>query len=246
VKHCLAQLAALGCVKVNFFGGEPLLRSDIVELVAFAAGKNLFVFIDTNGLLLSRRMAAALKNAGASCVLISLDSPNRQRHDASRGAAGCHEKVLAGLENCRGEGLPCVISTMATRRSLADGDLQGVISLSRQLGASGVRVLTPILAGAWRQEQRQLLDAGDMRSLRGLIEPGFVYLESGGTRPSCPAAQRRLIYISPQGDVRACYAVTGNFGNVRAGPLRDIIRRMWRTPISSSRLCQGPGPVSGA
>ncbi|MBU1924640.1 MAG: radical SAM protein [Candidatus Omnitrophica bacterium] len=49
VKKCIDEIVDLGSIKVNFFGGEPSMRSDIIELVRYASSKKLFVFLDTNG-----------------------------------------------------------------------------------------------------------------------------------------------------------------------------------------------------
>ena len=81
VKGIIADAAALGAPKIGFTGGEPLLRADLAELTACAAGLGLSVSIDTNGLLLDEKKALELKAAGICNINISLDSPEARRHD---------------------------------------------------------------------------------------------------------------------------------------------------------------------
>lgn len=57
VKNILIQIANLGCLIVRFTGGEPLLRTDFVELYLFARKLGMFVIIFTNGRLISKKLA---------------------------------------------------------------------------------------------------------------------------------------------------------------------------------------------
>src|SRR5438128_2821103 len=73
----LAQLfAQLGVEKIRLTGGEPLLRRDLellVEMLADVKGIRDLT-LTTNGSLLTREKARALKDAGLNRVSISLDS----------------------------------------------------------------------------------------------------------------------------------------------------------------------------
>src|SRR5215212_2646006 len=76
----LARLARIfvrhGVEKVRLTGGEPLLRRDVERLVAqLAAIEGLDdIALTTNGSLLTREKARALKDAGLRRITISLDS----------------------------------------------------------------------------------------------------------------------------------------------------------------------------
>jgi len=234
IKACIDEISSLGCVKVNFFGGEPLLREDIIELVSYTSKKDLFVFIDTNGFLLNKSMARRLKNADLSCVIISLDSSVEFKHDSLRGKKGLYRRAINGVRYCMEEGIPCVISTIATHDSINSGDLENLIRIAKNLGVVGVRVLLPMLSGKWNLEKDYLLTEEERNRLFRYLEPGFVYLESGFSykkgrinRRICFAATKRLIYISPYGDLQLCYTVPYSFGNIRNNSLKEIINFMW-------------------
>jgi GeoRSP system radical SAM/SPASM protein len=97
----LAKAAKAGVFSVNFGGGEPLLRHDLQELAAFASGLGLRVSMNSNGWLIDRHMAAALKQAGFSKVGISIDSHLPEVHDRFRGMVGSHSRAVAALGHRR-------------------------------------------------------------------------------------------------------------------------------------------------
>jgi len=240
VKSVINALALCGVPKVNFFGGEPLLfGSGIFEAVSYASGKGMSVSIDTNGILLTEEVVRGLKKAGIDTINVSIDSADGLVHDALRGVPGTFEKAVKGIELCARERISCVVSTYASRRALETGDLEKIIRLARGLRAAAVKVLFPIMSGRWMHNQADILTPGEKKKVMRLLEPGFVYLESPlfsmrKGRKVCEALGRKMLYVSPRGDVQACYAVPVSFGNVRAEPVAGIIRRMWKSPFFNS------------
>ncbi|HCY41045.1 MAG TPA: radical SAM protein [Prolixibacteraceae bacterium] len=96
---------ANGITKVRLTGGEPLVRKNIVELVAMLAAIDGLedLSMTTNGVLLSK-YAADLKKAGLNRINISLDTVNPDDFcQITRN--GDLEKVLEGIEAARNVGL---------------------------------------------------------------------------------------------------------------------------------------------
>lgn len=83
-----------------FSGGEPLLRPDIFELLAYGVKIGLRIAVSTNGTLIDLPTAQKLKEIGVSYVGISLDGL-RAVNDAFRGVAGAYDKTMTGFSNCR-------------------------------------------------------------------------------------------------------------------------------------------------
>jgi radical SAM protein with 4Fe4S-binding SPASM domain len=109
------QLAALspGAMMV-FSGGEPLLRPDLPDLVAYASGRGLLPVLGTNGVLLTDTVASKLADRGLAGVGLSLDSLDPARHDAFRGVPGAWRKTVTALDACHHAGLSVQIHTTAT------------------------------------------------------------------------------------------------------------------------------------
>jgi len=94
-------------------GGEPLLRQDLLELVACAREEGMLNSIATNGALLTPELAHRLRELEVANVLISVDSLEPEIHDSLRGK-GSHSRALRAIEHCRRAGLLVMVETVAT------------------------------------------------------------------------------------------------------------------------------------
>jgi MoaA/NifB/PqqE/SkfB family radical SAM enzyme len=82
------ELAELGCRKIHFSGGEPLLRPAVPELVERATRLGIRVTMTTNGTLVDKALAKRLIEVGLRGVNVSIDAPERRLHDRVRGVRG--------------------------------------------------------------------------------------------------------------------------------------------------------------
>ena len=87
ITRTLEELASLGVPRLCFSGGEPLLRPSLLHLVERASDSGINVWINTNGILLNRRMAHDLVAAGLKYFLLSLDSLDPGTYKAHRGVS---------------------------------------------------------------------------------------------------------------------------------------------------------------
>ena len=99
-KKMLSQLTEVNCPVILFSGGEPLLRSDLFELLAEAKRLGLRTVISSNGTLIDSAAAKQLANVGVSYVGISIDG-KEAFHDKFRQVSGCFKAAVAGIENCQ-------------------------------------------------------------------------------------------------------------------------------------------------
>ncbi|MFC2011416.1 GTP 3',8-cyclase MoaA [Chloroflexota bacterium] len=120
----LVQVAAsMGINKVRITGGEPLLRSDLSELVWMISQIEGIddIALTTNGILLSK-YALKLKNAGLKRVNVSLDTLKEDRFKSITGQDRLKE-VLSGLESARLAGLEPVKINMVVLRGINDDEI---------------------------------------------------------------------------------------------------------------------------
>lgn len=231
IKNIIAAARELGVPKIGFTGGEPLLRADLPELVACAAGHGLSVSIDTNGILLSEKTAAALKEAGISNINVSLDSADRKRHDRLRKSEGCFDAALAGVRHCAALGIPAVVSTYITDKAISEGRLAGLIETAREAGAAGVRVLFPVYTGKLGSRPRNLLSAENKKLFFGkYLDSSFVYSESPlydclTGAMECTMRRKMSVYVTAYGEVKKCYVSGCSLGNAREESLSAILER---------------------
>jgi radical SAM protein with 4Fe4S-binding SPASM domain len=98
VKRAVTQARALGLINLKLFGGEPLLRRDVEEIVEHAAGLGVRCSVTTNGTLLSPARARALVEAGLAELDLSLDAGDPALHDEIRGCPGAWARAMHGLQ----------------------------------------------------------------------------------------------------------------------------------------------------
>ena len=163
-KAVIEDLAAFGVPVLLFSGGEPLLREDLTELVAFSVQKGLRVALSSNGTLFTLAKAQELRGAGLAYAGISLDGL-ADVHNTMRGVAGTFELTLQGLEQCRAAGLKTGLRLTLTRHN--QNQLQDIFQLlvEREIGRICFYHLVPsgrgrAMAGAElsHAETRQALD----------------------------------------------------------------------------------------
>lgn len=102
-------------------GGEPLLRPDIMDIIAHARTRGIRVTISTNGTLIDRPMAKQLKDLGVSYVGISLDGIG-ETNDRFRGKVGAYDSALAGIRHCLAVGQKVGLRLTMNQQNVQDMD----------------------------------------------------------------------------------------------------------------------------
>ncbi len=98
-RRFIEDLAAFNVPVILFSGGEPLLRDDLVELVAHASHHGIRPTISSNGTLLDESTIRELKSAGTGYIGISLDGLE-ETNDHFRGRKGAFAAALRGIRKC--------------------------------------------------------------------------------------------------------------------------------------------------
>jgi pseudo-rSAM protein/SPASM domain protein len=130
-KALLRDLGDFGVPVVLFSGGEPLVRDDIEELVAYASELGIRPVLSTNGTLLTPSRARALRDAGLQYAGISVDGLPA-RNDAFRGKEGAFDSAVQGIKHCLEAGLKTGLRYTITEATAPD--LEGVVDLLTDVG----------------------------------------------------------------------------------------------------------------
>lgn len=139
IKSLLDELAALPSAGVSFYGGEPLVRPDIIELMEHAHRTGMLVHLATNGFLIDRKMAERIVRAGTDAVSVSLDGATPEVHDRQRGVAGAFTRAvnairyLAESKKTSSAEVRIVATTILTPANM--GEVRQMVELGRSLGA---------------------------------------------------------------------------------------------------------------
>lgn len=93
-KRIINELAELGVAGINLTGGEPSLRRDHRELLAYAKGCGLHVNLSTNAFTLADPASVdALLATELDSINISLDGACAATHDLVRGTPGSFARI---------------------------------------------------------------------------------------------------------------------------------------------------------
>src|SRR6266481_1355175 len=143
---------SLGVEKVRLTGGEPLLRSGLVEMVRELAtmrtaylpdgtfvgeiqrqGLPLDIALTTNGHLLEG-LAQPLKDAGLNRATVSMDAVDAETFSAITRVPRSFDKVMAGIRKAQAVGLGPVKVNCVLLRGFNDGQIEQFAEFSRREG----------------------------------------------------------------------------------------------------------------
>jgi GeoRSP system radical SAM/SPASM protein len=256
---CLHKAAKAGVFSVNFGGGEPLLRRDLLEIAKYAGGLKLRLSMNSNGWLIDRQTAATLKEAGFSKVGISIDSHLPEVHDRFRGVEGSHGRAVAALGHLASAGIATSISTVICRiNNHAIGDLvafalaQGAGQLNfHNFKCAGLGMAhkdeLDLSPGEWKDFYRAALAAkAEVKGLDiSLDDPIIALLDAraAGSLVKGSVCGKLSLTIKANGDITPCGFIPVVIGNI----VRDDLREVWRNSpvLAQMRNKRATGKCSG-
>lgn len=128
-KAILLQIYNSGACAIAFEGGEPLLRRDLAEILAFSRSLPLHTSLITNGTLLESRIDEIAPYING-VVYVSLDGLEKT-HDAIRGVSGSFRKTVDGIRAAK-EKVPVTINT--TIMTVNINEIESLVELAKELG----------------------------------------------------------------------------------------------------------------
>lgn len=180
VYHALDDIYEKGRYFLHISGGEPTIRDDIVDIVAYASKRGFeYIQINTNGLSLASDpcFAKELSTAGASCVFLQFDGTNDDIYTALRGKPLLSHKLKA-IENCDAAEIGVVLVPTLIP-GINDDDVGNIIrfALDNVSAIKGVHFQPAAYTGRFTKGERltlpELLRAIDTQT-DGLIKQEYI------------------------------------------------------------------------
>jgi len=253
----------LGITEVRYTGGEPLLRRELVDIVARTAALDPRpqISLTSNGIGLAR-LAEPLAAAGLDRVNVSLDTldPGTFKRLAHRDR---HADVIAGLAAADAAGLRPVKINAVLMRGINDHEAVPLLRWALGQGYE-LRFIEQMPLDAqhgWNRADMVTADeilrllsedfdlTPDDREERGSA-PAERFLVNGGparvgvigsvTRPFCGACDR--VRLTADGQVRNCLFATEESDlktAMRAGASDDELAERWVAAVASKRAGHG-------
>ncbi len=179
-KSLIDELAEAGVRVLVVSGGEPLLRTDVFELLSHAKVRGLIVNLSSNGVLIDDQVAEQLAAVGVSYVGVSIDGL-AEFNDVYRGHADGFARATFALSAVRRAGMRA-----GMRITVSKLNIDAVVPLWRlacDLGIERFYVSHLVYAGRARSFASHDLSP---REARSLLQQLFVLAEARVSRHELP------------------------------------------------------------
>jgi radical SAM protein with 4Fe4S-binding SPASM domain len=231
---------------VSFTGGEPTLRADLPELVAYARERGLRTNLITNGIRCGDEdYVARLAEAGLNSAQVSVEAGDAATHDAVVANTGAFERTIQGVRNFKAAGIHVHTNTTINDRNLealpALIDLLGEMGqeylsmnmVIRTGGAVGVPDVNYERIGEIVVALKERAASHGMRFVWYSPVPHCLFnpIVYGLGSQSCSAADG-LLSIAPDGQVLPCSSFEHGVGNLVSQDFETVwnrrAARYWR------------------
>ncbi len=244
-----------GVSKARITGGEPLLRTDLTELISQVSSIEGItdITLTTNGYLLAQQ-AQGLKDAGLHRITVSLDSIDDEVFKQMNGRGFGARRVLHAIDSAAEVGLTPIKINAVVQRGVND---HTIVDLARHFKGTGhiVRYIEYMDVGnrnGWKLDEvvsaEEIISRIDSEmplepvpsNYSGEVAERYRYRDGSGeigviasvTRPFCGACTR--LRLSTDGQIFTCLFAT--HGTSLRDPMRDgasddelraLIARIW-------------------
>jgi radical SAM protein with 4Fe4S-binding SPASM domain len=243
IKDILAQLHEMGIFRINFNGGEPLMRDDLREIIAYAGGLGFELHMNTNSTMITHEAAAYISHYMSS-VCTSILHSNKEIHDNMTGRTGSYLDVVNGISILRKNNIKVEVNVCTSTenyldmynigRLIAELDCYALCSTRYILNDIGNKQL--LLNGTQTMELIDLLlkVKSDFNAITDVSIPGPV--------PFCEIDKEYheklrllnvpcqygygLVRISPSGKVTPCTISNDSIGDLT----KDSFKTIWSAP----------------
>jgi MoaA/NifB/PqqE/SkfB family radical SAM enzyme len=259
-RNIVSQLAEARVFKVGLGGGEPLIRSDCIDILDLMSRVGIDTNITTNGWFLDQDLARRLKAARLGTLYVSIDSHRPDNHNSFRRKSGSFERAIEATRQGVAAGLQVKFSTVLVNTNL--DDIGQVVSLGERLGVEGIEFKrfrpagngVAMLGRYGVRAEREVALKEEIARIKSstplVIQLIYGSEEDGEADSGCPCGVRSIC-LRPNGDVCPCAyseTVIGSLSDMRLTDLwRDSpVLAAMRAQASCAALEINPSPSNPA
>lgn len=236
IKNIISQLSSMNVFHVVFTGGEPMLRSDIYEMIAYAVDKSIIPYLDTNATLIREKEAEKLKESGLKNAQVSLDG-TKEAHDNIRGK-GAFEKAVKGIKALVNAGIDVNINFVVTSMNI--NEIEKVAEIASSLKAKSMSIERIVSVGRARdmgisrEEFKNAIErAMKIKKIKiNISDPLKILFDRDFIEKNKKRAEHSIcggctagiaaITISYDGSVFACPKLPISIGNIRESSILEL------------------------
>lgn len=240
----IEEAKPLGLKSVKITGGEPLLNTNILDMLNIVSRERLGLVLETNATLCRPEHATAIKSACQKpFVTVSLDGADATTHDYIRGVPGSYDSALRGIAHLVNEGIKPQIIFTVMRHNQHQVDLMPRLAEALGAGSLKFNVVQPSQRGQKLHQNHETLSIEELVALGRRVETSISSLANITTFFDHPVAFRSMRKIASAKSPNVCgikriigvlatgdYAICGigasvrelTFGRVGVDRLADI------------------------
>jgi len=165
--------------KINFTGGDPLLKEGVFEIIKYAREKNISIGILGNPDKIDYEIAEKLRNLGVSRYQVSIDGLE-ETHDRLRGKKGAFKEAIKTIHILEDVGIPSVV--MFTLSRINAHELIDVIRLANKERVSIFDFARLVPIGAGKNLYDEMLTPEEYKKLLLKVLEEYRRLKENGSK----------------------------------------------------------------
>jgi len=246
LEKILEETKELGGKRFDITGGEPLVRTDVEDIIQVGKGLGYKIELVTNGYLLTQERLKRFKDLGLDGIAISLDGSNSEVYNRLRNRdKETFDKVLENIGLTKKTGFYTKVNTTVLSFNLED--IPNITQLALNLGVDeqGIYYFTPVGRGdrtsglsveplKWLEFVRTRLKQYQDKGMKLSIEAPLIEKETWNQGLGCIANNEQThLQILPDGNVYPC-AVLASYrvpiANLHDCSIKDIWnnKELWK------------------
>lgn len=184
-KRVFREAREAGSVQLGLSGGEPLLREDLEELVAYAHELGFYINLITSGIGLTEARARALKEAGLDHIQLSFQDSTKEMNDfLSSTRTFDHKNKVAKI--IKSLGYPMVLNCVMHRYNLPQ--VERIIEMAEAMGAEYLELAnTQYYGWAWQNRMALMPTPAELREAEAKVNVHKARL----------AGRMKIFWVSP-------------------------------------------------
>lgn len=231
IKKLIQKADQMGVWQFDITGGEPWLRKDLFEILAYAQEYGMVTTLFSNLTLMSEKDIECLKNFNVKKIVTSLDAYSSELHDEFRGKRGALKKTITNIKLLKQYDIPVTVNTMVGEHNINElNDLIDYLNLELEVPYV-VDVIMPVGRGKVSDTEEAYFETLPyLRTICGTKERCILGTKGNNAdlENNFCGIGNSLMYISYNGNANLCpsldYRVDKKFffGNIRKTGLQEI------------------------
>ncbi len=173
IKNAFKQIANdmdASQILINVTGGEPLVRSDLCEVMEYATNELGFHWgMTTNGILLTEENIKKLEKANMETISVSIDGLEKT-HDEFRGVPGSYNLIINNIKNLKKAGFVKHLQVTTVFHKKNINQMEELYNVMLDLGLDSWRLMSMDPIGRAKENEELLLDGKELKRLLDFIK----------------------------------------------------------------------------